>query len=711
MSREADFLDAPNAALGLDRLFHPRSIAVVGASETPGSVGRDVVENLLDRKFAGRIFPVNPKYETLLGLTCYAALSEIPEGIDLVAIAVPAAHAAAVIRQAGEIGAPLALIYASGFSEAGAEGRALQDDVAAAAEAGGVRVIGPNCQGFMNVADGIHVGFGPPYSLDYLKGCVGVVSQSGAFGNSLLMGLSQEKVGIRNYVSTGNEAMTTALDLIDAMLDDAGTSVVAGYIEGLRDARRLGAVAAKSRSSGKPLVLWKVGRSNAGAKAAASHTATLAGDDRLYRTAFRQYGIVDVEDIGEMADCIRALDTGRHAKGPRVGVVTVSGGAGVAMADKADALGLELGGFTDQTVVALRDLLPKFASFANPLDVTANAVMNPKALAQTLAIVAADPGVDMLALAFAGASGKAGVSIAEAVCAIHAEIDMPIVISWNAPRSHNAEAYDRLEALGIPVYATPARAIRGLAAIWTARGALPPFATSPGPAVRPARLLNEAEAKAHLEGTGVSAPREIVVRSAEAAREAAGQIGYPVVAKLLSGLLDHKSELGGVRVGLADGDEVAQAWSALARIPASLSPPIPDEGVLIQEMVSGGREVIVGARIDPSFGPIIMFGAGGIFAEMFEDVALRVAPIDEDVARAMIGETRISRILSGVRGKGASDIDALARAIAGLSRRIADPEGRLQEIEINPLFVMEPGKGVIAGDCVARMSEENHNET
>ncbi|MEM8855857.1 MAG: CoA-binding protein, partial [Pseudomonadota bacterium] len=419
-------LQAPAAA----SLFRPRAIAVVGASETPGSVGRDVVENLQDRAFSGAIYPVNPKRDTLLGLPCFDSLAAIPGPVDVVAIAVPAAATVEIVRQTGTIGAHFAIVFASGFSEAGAEGAALQEALADAARQGGVTVIGPNCQGFMNVADGIHVGFGPPYKLTYRPGTVGVVSQSGAFGNSVLMGLTTEGVGVRHYISTGNEATTTALDLIEAMVDDAHTRVVAGYIEGLSDAARLRAVAAKARKAAKPLVMWKVGRSASGAKAAASHTASLAGDDKLYRAAFSQFGIVDVDDLAEMADCLRGLETGRTAKGPRVGVVTVSGGAGVAMADRAEALGLKLPELADGTVKALRPLLPRFASLANPVDVTAGAVMDPAALTQTLALIAADPNIDMLALTFAGASGKAGVAIAEAVCALHADTDLPIAISW-----------------------------------------------------------------------------------------------------------------------------------------------------------------------------------------------------------------------------------------------------------------------------------------
>lgn len=688
--------------LNFERLFHPRAVAVVGASETPGSVGRDVVENLLDRDFSGRIFPVNPKRESVLGLPCHAALRDIGEPVDVVAITVPASFAAEVVREAGRIGARFAVIFASGFAEAGEDGEALQTELSRAAQDSGIRLIGPNCQGFMNVADAVHIGFGPPYKLDYRKGQVGLVSQSGAFGNSLLMGLSDEKIGVRRYVSTGNEADTTALDMMTAMLEDPGTQVIAGYIEGLSDARRLRDVAARSRAVNKPLVLWKVGRSQMGAQAAASHTASLAGDDKLYRAAFRQYGIVDVDDIGEMADAIRALSTGRRASGPRVGVITVSGGAGVAMADKIEAMGLDLGAFAPETVAALHDILPKFASFANPLDVTANAVMDPLALEKVLDLVARDHGVDMLALAFAGASGKAGQAIAKAVEALCAKSELPVVISWNAPRSHNGEAYERLENLGIPVYATPARAIQGLAAIWTARGAQTAIPTGRIPDETPHYLLNEAEAKAHLSGTGIQAPAETVVHSVADASSAATELGFPVVAKLLSRCIDHKSDLGGVHLGLKDIEAVTEAFNTIDAIPASLSPPVPNEGVLVQKMVAGGTEVILGARNDPAFGPIIMFGAGGVFAEIFEDIALRIAPINQIEAHRMIRETRISRVLEGARGRTSLDVDALAYAIASLSTKIADPDGVLQEVEINPLFVRE--QGVMAGDCVVRIS-------
>ncbi|MEM8856384.1 MAG: acetate--CoA ligase family protein, partial [Pseudomonadota bacterium] len=311
-----------------------------------------------------------------------------------------------------------------------------------------------------------------------------------------------------------------------------------------------------------------------------------------------------------------------------------------------------------------------------------------------------------LALTFAGASGKAGVAIAEAVCALHADTDLPIAISWNAPASHNGAAYETLQAVGVPVYQTPARAIRALAAVWTGRRPVSAPAISALPKTRPARLLSEAAGKPFLTDTGITAAPEAVVHTSRDAIRAAVHVGYPVVAKLLSSSIDHKSELGGVMVGLGTAAEVDRAFTAIAAIPQSLQPALPSEGVLIQKMVQGGAEVILGARIDPTFGPVVMVGAGGIYAEVFEDVAFRIAPIDVDEAARMMAETKVSRILNGTRGKGPFDVTALAEAIAGLSRRIADPSGRLQEIEINPLFVMPPGEGVIAGDCVVRIAED-----
>lgn len=693
-------------AFDLDLLFRPRAVAVVGATETAGAVGSQVIEHLIHHGYSGTIYPINPKYQTVHGRACYPDLAALPETPDLVAVAVPAAHVAAVIEAAGRKGIAFAVVFASGFAETGAEGLKLQAELAAAARRANVRVIGPNCQGVMNIADKIHIGFGPPYRLTYRPGAVGLVSQSGAFGNSLVMGMSEEGIGLRRYASTGNEADTNALDLMDAMLDDPGVGVIAGYIEGFRDAVALRRIAARAAEGGVPLVLWKVGNSKAGAHAAASHTANLAGDPSFYKAAFDQLGIVSVFDVPDMADCVRALAPKRWAKGPRIGIVTISGGAGVAMADRAEELGLAIEPFAPETLDELRARLPAFASVSNPLDVTAGALTDPESVMHAMELVVRDPNVDMLAVALAATSGPAAVTVAKALAGLVARAPVPVVVAWNAPRAGNEAAYDILKEADIPVFATPGRAIRGLSAVHRFGSVVNAERASlivpPVEADEAVRTLDEVASKVEIAGTGITAPKEAIATTAEEAVAAARALGFPVVMKLLSEKIVHKSDIGGVRLNLGSDDAVREAFVAIETAAHAAD---PDARVLVQEQVPGGVEVIVGARMDPIFGPMVMVGAGGILAEVVSDVAFRLAPIDGAEARRMIAETKVSKILAGVRGRPACDVDALAAALSGLSRRIAAPGGALREVEINPLFVRPVGGGVIAGDCVARVAD------
>ncbi|WP_299913288.1 acetate--CoA ligase family protein [uncultured Paracoccus sp.] len=694
------------STLNLNPLYAPRAIAVVGATETTGAVGCEIIQNLLRHGYDGTIFPVNPKYDTLYERSCFASLADLPYAPDLVAIAVPAVTVADIVRKAGALGVSFAIVYASGFAEAGEEGAALQEDVARAAAETGIRVIGPNCQGVMNIADGIHIGFGPPYGLSYRKGAVSVVSQSGAFGNSLLIGMDAEGLGLCRYASTGNEVQTGLTDLIGGLLEDDATQVIAGYIEGMSDGTELRRLALRAVETRKPLVLWKVGTSQAGARAAASHTANLAGDPACYQAVFDQLGIIRATDVDDMADAVRALQNGRYASGKRVGVVTVSGGAGVAMADRADDLGLTLDAFTPATLDRLTRSLPKFASFANPLDVTAGVLASPEWLAEALRAVVEDPNVDMLAVALAAVSGRAAMTAAETLAAIAAETGIPIVIAWNAPVALNRDASDILERANLPVFQTPGRAIRGLAAAQrfgaaiVAQPALERLAAGPFSLPKDTQLLDEMASKAYLP-VGISAPQEDVARTADEALAIARRIGGRVVMKLLSASVAHKSDIGGVRVNLSSDAEITAAFDDISTIAAGLTPA---GSVLVQAMVVGGTETIIGARIDEVFGPMVMFGAGGIYAELMQDVSFRMAPFGLDEAHRMISETRFSRVLAGARGREAVDIDALAVALVGMSEAIA-ADGSLQEIEINPLFVLPKGKGVIVGDCVVHLAQ------
>lgn len=699
-------------ARDLQRLFEPRAVAVAGASANLEAIGGQPVKYLLDGGYQGAIYPINPKYDEVAGLPCYADIAALPETPDVLVIAVAARMAVELIEQAGAKGIPYAIVFSSGFAETGGEGQAAQAQLRAAAEAAGLTLIGPNCQGLMNIANDIRLGFGAPYALRYRPGGVSLSSQSGAFGNSLLMALSDEGIGFRHYVSTGNEAQTTSLDCIAHFIDDPGTQVIAGYVEGFRDAYRLRQLGRQALAHNKPMVLWKVGNSAAGARAASSHTANLAGASTYYDAAFRQFGIVGANDVGDMADCVRALLTGRRPKGNGVAVLSISGGAGIAMADRCAEQDLTLPDFSAETLERLRPLLPAFASLSNPVDITAGALSAPESFAAALRVVMEDPAVDMLGLCLAALSGDSATLIAREIANVAAECEVPILVAWNAPAGMADDAYRLLEKASIPRYGSPVRCARGFGALWRFAAAAQRQAHAPDslqPLVRPhpaperARALNEFDAKRLLARYDLPVTREAIARSAEQAVAAAEDIGYPLVMKILSQDIPHKSDAGGVLIGLADADAVKESYAQLAALPRQIGEDIAFDGVLVQEMIGGGTEVILGAVNDPSFGPVVMFGAGGIFTEVFHDVAFAIAPLDREQAQALVSQTRISRVLQGARGRPPADIDALVESIVQLSKLAVAESARFTEIDINPLMVLPEGQGARVVDAFVRI--------
>ncbi|MBA1148873.1 acetate--CoA ligase family protein [Ectothiorhodospiraceae bacterium WFHF3C12] len=693
----------------LDQLFQPASVGIVGASANLESIGGQPIKHLRNAGYAGTIYPINPKYNDIDGLPCYPDITSLPEAPDVMVVAVAANRVIAVVEEAGAKGVPYVVIFSSGFAEAGTDGEAAQRELAEVSRRTGVRIIGPNCQGLINVADGIPIGFGAPYAMTYRTGAVSVSSQSGAFGNSVLMGLNEEGVGLRRYVSTGNEAQTTSLDCIASFLEDPETRVVAGYVEGFRDAHRLRELGRQALQQDKPLVLWKVGNTEAGAQAASSHTANLAGEYGYYDAAFRQYGIVDAHDVGDMADCVRALLTGKRPTGNGVAVLSISGGAGIAMADRCAELGLTLPALAPETIDALRPLLPAFASLNNPVDLTAGALANPQSFADALRVVVKDPNVDMLGICLAALSGEGATLVAREIANVAAETDIPLLVAWSAPPGMATDAYEVLEQAEIPRYASPVRCARGFGATWRFAEAaarvqeMPTRDVQPHPNREDAAALNEFEAKQLLGQYGFPVTREGVAQNGEDAVRLANEYGYPVVMKILSKDIPHKSDAGGVRVGVQDDAAVHAVYEEIAALPKRIGQDVRFEGVLVQEMVGGtAAEVILGAVNDPNFGPVIMFGAGGIFAEIFEDVAFRLAPVNRPEAEALIAQTRISRILRGARGRTEADVDALVDAVLKLSDFAVAESQRFTEIDINPLFVLPKGQGVRAVDAYLR---------
>lgn len=698
---------------GFARLFNPRSIAVIGASQDLSSISGNPIKHLLAQNYAGTIYPVNPRYIEVAGLKCYADVAALPQVPDVAVVAVAASRALEAIRQIGEKGIPFALVLTSGFAEAGGDGEAAQAELADLARRYGLRVIGPNCQGYMNIADRISVGFGAPFAASYPAGGVSLCSQSGAFGSSIVMMASAEGIGFRRYVSTGNESVTTTLDLFADFITDPETRVIGAYVEGLKDAQRLIGIARDALRAGKPILVWKVGNSEVGARAARSHTANLGGAPALYRAAFHQGGIVEVGDVGDFADCAKALLPGLMPRGNRIAIVTISGGAGIVMADRATAAGLDLPRLEAGTEALLREVLPSYATIANPMDVTGGVLNDPTMLKATLEAVARDPNVDMIGLALAAASGGLATEFAREIVRIAEAFALPVFVAWNADPAIAGEAYAILDAAGIARYGSPVRAARGAGALWQFARARQRQAvidrevplSLARPAVRAAlsarpRDPTEHEAKKILSDYGIAGTREIPATTAEEAMVAAAKIGFPVVMKILSPDIAHKTEAGGVRLGIADRQATGEAFTAIVAAARAYAPSARIDGILVQEMVGGATEVILGVKNDPLFGPAILFGLGGIFAEVMRDVSFRLAPLTLSEAEEMIREIRAFPVLDGARGRPRGDVAALADAIVRLAALALDLGGEVSEIDINPLFVLPAGQGVKAGDAL-----------
>lgn len=699
-----------------ERFFNPRSIAVIGASQDLSSISGQPIAHLKARGYAGQIFPVNPRYQEVAGLTCYPDIASLPQALDVAVVAVAAKRVPDTLAELGKKGCRFAVILSSGFAEAGEEGAQAQRKLAEIARAYDMAVIGPNCQGYMNISDGIHVGFGAPYGLTYPPGHLSLTSQSGAFGNSIVMLASAEGVGFRHYVSTGNESVTTSLDFMDAMIDDPQTRVIAGYVEGFQDAHRLLGIGRRALDAAKPMLIWKVGTSEAGAKAAASHTANLGGAMALYRAAFRQAGIIEVNDIGDLADCAKALLPGRIPRGNRLAIVTISGGAGIAMADRAAEAGVALPALADDTVSALRGVLPSFAAVANPLDVTAALFNDASLLRVTLDKLSQDPNVDMIALALAAAGGKLAVELANEVVRVSRETGVPIFVAWNADAKTNQAAYEILDAAGIPRYTSPVRCARGIAALWAfaearqrrarTKDEAPLALTAPQWAKTlqggTGADLTEFESKRLLTAYGIPVTREQLARDAAEAVRAAETIGLPVVMKIQSPDIPHKTEAGGVRIGVQTAAEVRSAFDEIIASAKAYAPQALLEGVVVQEMVSGGTELILGVTNDPLFGPAVMAGLGGVFAEVMKDVSFRLAPITRSEADSMLRELRGFPLLDGARGRPKADVAAATDALMRLSALAVDLRDSLAELDINPLTVLPEGRGARALDGLAK---------
>lgn len=695
---------------GLDALFNPRSVAIIGASDDPTRIGGRPLRYLKESGFEGAIWPVNPRRDRVQGIEAYPNVGDVPGGIDVAIVAVPAGMTLDTLEACAGHGVRAAVVFTSGFAETGAEGAARQRRMGEIARAGGIRILGPNCLGVYNAAIGFFATFTTTLDLHRPRpGPVAIVSQSGAYGSHLELLAYRRRIGVGLWVTTGNECDVTVPECIAWMVARPEVKVVAAYAEGVRDGDALLAALDAARTCGKPVFFTKVGRSRAGAEAARSHTAALAGSDTVFDAILAQHGVVRAGSTEEMLDAAYAASFGVLPSNRRVGFMTISGGAGVLMADEAATRGLDVAPMPEAAQARLKRKL-SFCAARNPVDVTAQVFNAPHLVGEFLdeMLDEADYAAIVVFLTYVASVEFMRQPVLDALArARERHPDRPVILSMVG----SGEAIASYEALGVPVFEDPERAVRALSALvriveGLARDAgakaerngnagavphLPGDRYAGGP-------LDEHEARQLLASWGVPAAPAHVARNAAEAARAARTIGAPVALKLLSPDVRHKTEAGGVALDVAPEEAAGEHDAILARARA-YDAGAEIRGTLVAPMV-GGVECILGVQRDPVFGPVVMVGSGGVLAEVLNDVSFRKAPIDRAEARRMIAETALARMLEGVRGRPRCDVEALAAAVAALSRFAAAHADVIESVDVNPLVVLPEGEGAFALDAL-----------
>ncbi|MGA9140750.1 MAG: acetate--CoA ligase [Methanocella sp.] len=691
----------------LEKMFYPASVAVIGASQEKGKVGRAVLDNLING-FKGSIYPINPKSAEIEGIKCYKSVLNVPGEIDLAVIVIPAKLVPQAVKECGEKGIKNLVIISAGFKEIGPEGARLENEVKDIAKNYGIRVVGPNCLGILNTYSGCNASFAkkmPP------KGNMSIISQSGALGTAILDWSEMTDIGFANFVSLGNKSDLNEIDFMQAWRDDKETSVILAYLESITDGQRFINMA-RDVSKEKPIIVVKSGRTSAGARAASSHTGSLAGADVAYDSAFAQCGVIRAETVDQFFDLAGGFSAQPIPKGDRVCIVTNAGGPGILATDACEKLGLKLANLATETIDKLKTTLPAAANFYNPVDVLGDA--SPKLYEFALNTVIADDGVDGIIVLATPQAMTDPVGIAEVIAKVRKTTDKPILPSFVGGTEMKL-GVDVLQKHKLLNYNDPERAAYTLKTLTKYNNIRNRVYEKPKhfevdkatvrKVIKEARMAGITvlglEALPVLEAYGIPTLKYRIVDSADKAVATAKEFGYPVVMKIVSPQIIHKSDVGGVRVGLDSDEAIENAYNKMMKDVKQAVPHCRITGVLIQQMAIGGKEVILGVNRDPQFGPLIMFGLGGIYVEVLKDVQFRVAPLTEKDALGMIYGIKTHQLLEGVRGEKPADIEKLAEFLERLSQLVTDfPE--ILELDINPVKVYEKGKGCLALD--ARMT-------
>lgn len=699
----------------LSRLISPRSIALVGASDRKQSIGERTLTNLLDHsQFDGEIFLVNPTRAEIRGRRCWPDVASLPSTPDLAVIVVPASGVLAVAEECAARGVGFAIVLTSGFGEAGEEGERAQQRLKEIADRSGMRVYGPNCPGLTNVNQRLGLTFSPSFPFDLVKGPIGLATQGGGLGRNVMQAMDRG-IGIGLWASTGNEVDLQVADFIHYMADAPDIKVIITLLEGIKDGAKFVAAVNRAAANGKPVIALKVGKSSYGQKAAQSHTASLTGSAEVNSAVFRQCGVIEVDDIDELVDTAWLFARVQPTASDGVAIYTSSGGTAALTADAVGTSGLTLAQFSPHTRELLGKHLPDYAAIDNPVDTTAAVLSDAALIEMTLGAVASDPNLGCVIVPIALDYGDTTIQLARNIIAAQKTSKTPIVPIWMSDRM--GEGYRMLVEQG---FAPPRSVGKGIKAIrrWIEYGQ---WKRSQGamqsrempevlPIAHATHALSEIEAKQQLLAAGIRVLPASLAHSAEEAIAIGDKLGYPVVAKIVSPQIIHKSDIGGVKVNLQNAQQLSQAWDDIMRSVSQRRPDATIEGLLIEKMApKGGLELMVGVTRDAVFGHVMTFGLGGIYVEILRDVSRRMLPLSASDAAAMIREIRCFSLLEGTRGQSAADLPALETFLVSVSKFVTDNAHRIEEMDLNPVWLGGPDEGVLPLDAVV-LERTGHEE-
>ncbi|WP_246234631.1 acetate--CoA ligase family protein [Bacillus aquiflavi] len=691
--------------------FSPASIAIIGASEDFTSIGGKPIRNLINHQYKGKLFLVNPKYKQIQQYKCYPTILDIPTEVELALIAISSKRIKDVMEQCAEKKIQYAVLFGAGFAELGSTGEKLQQEVLQIAQKADIRLIGPNCVGCLNVLEQIPMGFATSFEAQtFLSGNVALASQSGAFGYSVFGLAQEEKIGFSYIANTGNQVDISTLDFLVEMLNDEKTDVLAAYLESIPDGEQFIDILKRAKEKRKPVIILKSGRSQLGQKAALSHTASIAGSSDVYEAVAEQYGAISVRDMNDMIDAMKIFSRKKYASGSKIAVVTTSGASGIAMADLSEEYELEMAELSSKTKEMIEGIIPSFGSSLNPIDITLQALNNKSILSDTIEALVEAEECDLVVVATT-LGGKLGEKVCQDIIELDKKTEKPIIVTLTGRKDIVGGGLNILQNAGIPVYQTPSQTIQAISMLvkhskYIRRSKDQTVTASQILLDDPQNVWTEEKVKPMLKNLHFNIPRGVVVQSEQQLQSVLNSFTFPVVMKVISQNILHKTDAKAVKVGIETKQEAINSFYELIENAQRYSPEAKIEGILLEEMLTeDGIEMFIGIKHDPTFGPIVACGFGGVFIEVLKDISLRKAPFGKETALEMIKSLKGYPILTGTRGRDPADINAFAEALSHVANFAYRQGALLKELDINPVVVLKEGKGIVALDGIISWGE------